>query len=1275
VDSALPRAVRCDAISDPAGTVIFVSRSVTLQSFLPRLVAESIRAGDPIPCEPVGREHEGTVLFADISGFTRMVLERANAGAAGAEEIGSLLNEWFTAMIGEVERHGGDVLAFDGDAIIAFWRLSGETLAGTARAAYRCGEAMLEAVEKRGRLAVKVGLATGKVHWMRLGGHDGRWLVVASGSPLSRMGRGARAAGAGRIACDENTIRHLRKSEELDTARRVVTAGELPPNLVADYLPRVLVERIAAGQGAWLAELRTVSAVFVIIRGLDADVREDRASLGAATLAVQRRVAHLQGDVNQLLQDDTGHVFLLAFGLPSRSHENDAERATRAALLIHEDLEVMGVLHSIGVATGPAYCGVYGSASRRHYAIVGDCINLAARLAQAGRHGPLCDESTANAAARAIAFEPAEPVSAKGRPNAVCVWCPATRPADLSAPTLGLGTSVVGRVAELAFLRGHLLPNADAALRGTSIVVSGEAGIGKSTLMSLMVQSLEAARVRVFNGRGIAIEHARAWHAWQPIVLQLLGARDRPAKELATRATQAIGSLPGVGDWVPLLNTLLPLDLPDSQSTARMTGAVRRGALTELLLAWFRVESAKRPSVVVIDDAHWADEDSWDLARRVVESVPGMQLVLLTRPMGLEAPAAYAELHASGAVASLRLPPLVAADVEAVVTRALAVSEVPREVATFVFAKGQGNPFLSRELALALRDTGHLEIRDGKCKLVDPTRRLQDLGMPGTVLGVITQRLDRLGSVQLLALKVGAVIGPSFTEDTLSQIYPVAISELDLAVALRDLIALDFIHRPAPEHHAYAFNHAIVQDAVYGLIPFAQRRALHAEVATLLEKNGSGSVPDSYATLAHHWRCAGAADRAVAYLDKAGDLALTRGANREVVALFQEALELSSAATTSRRQLAHRNAQLGKGYYGLGQLELSRRHIDRALELLQLPMPRSELGWIARTVTETLGQVWRLASPFPKRSAKPEVQSREREAAELISVLGEQYFFLVQMHRMVTAELCAINLAEKAGAAEVASRPYGALGYLVGVGRGHALAEEYFKRGKRGGDARAIATTHVAEALYHLTYARWSRCFEVVDAGLSVAGEVADRFSRELLLNVRADAQHASGDTGAALKSYDELLLLSRAEHSGQHEVWALTGTAEVLSNLGQPREAMRHLEAIATRLEHADKLSHIRYLGVRALVEVRLGQTESAAATLDEMLAHRKVHPQLAYAMVWGMLGGAQAAFELCERDPSRTTRKRFERLARPCRWFARAYPFARVPTITNYFSWYRST
>jgi predicted ATPase len=375
---------------------------------------------------------------------------------------------------------------------------------------------------------------------------------------------------------------------------------------------------------------------------------------------------------------------------------------------------------------------------------------------------------------------------------------------------------------------------------------------------------------------------------------------------------------PDLGERVPLLNDVLNLGLPENELTASLDTHLRHESLVSLLLALLRAWAVERPLVLVLEDAHWLDTLSWDLAVQVARAltVARVPLLLVVAMRPLEGEVTRVEPQALAGMAGtehLRLGSLSPDETLALAAARLGVAEegLPGAVADLMQMRAAGNPFFAEELVYALRDNGLITVRteEGRTRCIisgDLGRAAQTL--PDTIQGIVLSRIDRLPPEEQLTLKVAAVIGRTFAytplHDTLGE--HMEISHRLLKVYLDDLARLDLTPLEAPEPElTYVFKHIITQEVAYETLLFAQRRQLHRAVADWYEctfgddsGRAAGGGPESplapyYPLLVYHWHQAGDEDRERHYAGLAGRWAAAQFANVEAAGYFSRALDLT----------------------------------------------------------------------------------------------------------------------------------------------------------------------------------------------------------------------------------------------------------------------------------------------------------------------------------------------------------------------------------------------
>ena len=951
-------------------------------SFLPIRVLNCFAADSTPLASPVSGSFEAAVLFVDISGFTALTERLAQKGAIGVEELTTHLNAYFGQLIELIIAHKGDIFKFAGDAMLAIWPAESMSLDLATYCAAQCALAILNDLGKyqaaNTELRLHMGIGAGKLQEFYIGGLNGRWEYLVAGEPIAQVGLAETAAGIGEV-CLSLTAWELIKDQFVGTLlasnvvrlegfnlltsvadRRLLNIGESPPIAIYDemqerlerYVSVGVVERLKVGQTNWLGDLRRVSVMFLNLPGMDYDTDGVLDFISTIINSIQNILQVYEGTLNKFLVDDKGSTLVIGFGLPPFSHEDDSVRCAIAGMALLENLRSLGLQPKIGIATGTCYSGVIGSQQRREYTIIGAVVNLAARLMQAAQDGILCDERTFELAKTRIQFESLTPIKLKGIKDAVQVFYP-LREVRQDLPWWMVGKtekSIVGREKERLLL-GHKLEQVKLGVSGV-VVICGEAGIGKSCLIENLLLQAQELGVGSLVGAGNAIARSKPYHAWNAVFSHLWDLSF--LTDLEAKKSQILDLLEDEPQWLEkaaLLNEVLGLDLPDTEVSAALVGQQRAEATRDLLVQLLQDSVNRSPKLLVLEDAHWLDSSSWALVLAVAQKVKPLLLAIGRRPMGEQVPEEYDRMLRIEGVEQLHLEAMPATDTLDLLCRRLGVKSLPDSMAELIEKKAEGNPFFSEELAYGLREAGVIEIQNGECRIAAGVGNLNELNFPATVQAVIASRIDRLSPREQLTLKVASAIGRSFGFRLLQDIHPIEEDKPELPNYLMKLERFDLTPMETPEPDLrYMFKHIITQEVAYGLMLHSQRRQIHESLALWYERSYE-ELSGFYAILAHHWSQTLVAEKAIFYLEKAGEQAVRSHALREAVQFFSEALEwLETLPDTVERKEQELRLQIALGaplmaIKGYGAVEVKKTY-DRARELGQEVGQVSQLFFI-----------------------------------------------------------------------------------------------------------------------------------------------------------------------------------------------------------------------------------------------------------------------------------------------------------------------------------------
>jgi predicted ATPase/class 3 adenylate cyclase len=639
-----------------------------------------------------------------------------------------------------------------------------------------------------------------------------------------------------------------------------------------------------------------------------------------------------------------GDGLLVYFGYP-KAHEDDAQRAVRAGLGL---LEAMGPLnirlesdHStrlavrIGIHTGPVVVGEVGSGDRRERLALGDTPNLAARL-----QGLAAPDTVVMSAATArlvhgyftcqdLGTQTLKGMDTPVRVSQVLGESPAQSRLDVAAAS-GL-TPLVGRETEATLLRERWAQARDGL--GQVVLLSGEAGIGKSRLVHVLTERVVAEGVPRLT------LHCSPYHAnsaFYPVIAHLQRLlhwhRDVSPEARLTTLEEAVRAarLP-LEEIVPLVATLLAVPVPERYPPLTLSPQRQKQKTQEALITWLLAETAPQPVLAVWEDLHWADPSTLELLGLLLDQVPTARLLLVLTarpefrpPWGLRA-------H----LTQLTLTRLVRQQVEEMVLRVTGGKPLPAEVMQQIVVKTDGIPLFVEELVKTVLESGLVREEPDRYLLTGP---LPPLAIPATLQDALMARLDRLATVKEVA-QLGAVLGREFAYGLLRAVAP--LEESTLQQSLAQLVEAELLYqRGHPPQATYLFKHALVQDAAYQALLRSTRQQSHQRIAQVLEAQFPEVVEMQPEVLAHHYTEAGLAEQAIPYWQRAGQQASDRSAYTEAIGHLTRGLEvLNSLPETpdrTRRELVLQNT-LGQALIatkGYGAADVARVYL-RAKELSQ----------------------------------------------------------------------------------------------------------------------------------------------------------------------------------------------------------------------------------------------------------------------------------------------------------------------------------------------------
>ncbi len=1121
----------------------------------------------------------GAALFADISGFTPLTeaLARELGPQRGAEELTRHLNLVYDAIIGELNRYGGSVISFSGDAITC-WFDGDSGLFATA-----CALSMQQTMQRftsvalpSGQtlaLAMKVAVSTGAARRFLVGDPSLQVIDALAGAILDQLAAAEHQAGKGEVVLDPAAVAAL--ADEVRIAEwRVDENGQhfgvvsgivkpVPPvpwapvradalrdEQVRPWLLPAVYERLSSGQGEFLAELRPAVALFLLFGGIDYDADEEaHTKLDTYIRAVQGIVARYEGSLLQLTIGDKGSYLYISFGAPL-AHEDDVVRAASTALELRALKERFPYIHDarIGISRGRMRTGAYGGAMRRTYGVLGDDVNLAARLMQAAAPGQILASRAAYHGAEAeFEWERLPDIRVKGKVEPVAIFSligsRERRAVRLQEPEYAL--PMVGREAELR-LASQKIDQARGG-RGQILGITGEAGIGKSRLAAEIIRSTGEKQIVGYGGECLSYGTNTSYLVWHSIWRSFFGvdpawSLEKQVKVL-TRQLRLVDA--ALVPRLPLLGAALGLQIPDNDLTQGFDAQLRKTSLESLLVDCVRGRARMTPTLFVLEDCHWLDPLSHDLLEaigRAIADVPVL-IVMAYRPPDVERLQALrvSQLPHFTEIVLTSFTPQEAEELIRLKLDRFFGPHVaaPRDVIDRIVARAEGNPFYIEELLNYLQDRG-----------IDPqdSQALEQLDLPTSLHSLILARIDQVTERQKTTLRVASVVGRLFKAAVLWGAYPPLGGPQHVKADLDALSRLELTSLDAEPELTYIFKHIVTQEVAYESLPFATRAMLHEQIAQYIEQSHPQAPDQQVDLLAFHYDRSENEAKKREYLLKAGEAAQARYANAAAIDYYQRVLRLLPAAERVSVML-----KMGQVLEVVGRWDEA---LDAYRQALDLAQDLGDRQAQARSQTAT-GELLR------KRGRYDEASQWLARARAGFEALGDEAGVGLTLHyagslaaqqgntdaaRALYGESLAIRrkLGDKPQIASLLSN-LGIVARLRGeYASAHSLHEEALAIRRELKDRRAVGVSLNNLGFVASEQGNYAEARAWLEEAVALNREVGDKQSTAITLNNLANVVRSQGDYATARALYHESLLL----YSELGDRWSLAYLLEDMSVL-----------------------------------------------------------------------------------------------------------------------------
>jgi class 3 adenylate cyclase/tetratricopeptide (TPR) repeat protein len=730
-----------------------------------------------------------------------------------------------------------------------------------------------------------------------------------------------------------NCGERLVPSSSLDRGKAKVTEFNLDR-----YLPQELVTKLeyARARNSMLGERRVITILFCDVKGSTAAAEKVDPEVWTEIMNgvfehMIRPIYRYEGLVPRLM----GDAILAFFGAPI-THEDDPQRAVLAGLKIQEGVksyaDEIRIKHGlefglrVGINTGLVVVGEIGSDLRMEYTAIGDAINLAARMEQTAQVGTIqISEETYKLIAPFFNVEPLGEVEVKGKSAPVKIYRVLgvrSTPGNLRGLE-GLSSPLVGRDAQLLLLKDRLKDLERGV--GSAIAVIGEAGLGKSTLISELKKLDEGSRHSWLRGDSLSYTRSISYYPWRQVIRQAIDAHENDSPdEVRHKLAYAYDRYPTpIGD-IPFLEAALAVE---SEASSKIVMSFQGDALTQRMSEAARVFltglAMESPLVIVLDDLHWADEASLSLLLNIanMSATQPVVFICMARP-DQDSPSwdciQKLDEKLEDSFHAVNLDPLQANQTETLLNYLLGEKDLPKSISDLIIDKAEGNPFFVEEIIRSLIETKQIVLENSHWRAVSDSANLT---LPNTLRGVLSARIDRLPETSKHVLQNAAVIGRLFDLRVLSRLTGLN-GGLDPHIQYLKEVSLIEAQR-----EEYAFRHVLIQESAYESILIKVRTELHRLIGETLEELHADRIEEFAPVLAYHFYNA-QDERSLKYDLIAGEKAARLYANAEAAMHFRRALEIARRKNSDLSQIRHLFYELGRVLELVGRYKQALENYD-----------------------------------------------------------------------------------------------------------------------------------------------------------------------------------------------------------------------------------------------------------------------------------------------------------------------------------------------------------
>ena len=646
----------------------------------------------------------------------------------------------------------------------------------------------------------------------------------------------------------------------------------------------------------------------------------------------------------------------------------------------------------------------------------------------------ICDITTYNNSQEKIEFNILESVSLKGKIGFFEIYSPIKEKGK--DDIYEFDSDVFGRNLEKNILKeaiNDLLKNKT----NINILIQGEAGIGKSKLISYFMNLAKKINILLYLVSGDSIEKNTPYHSLKSIFKDIFDIKELKDKIKIQAKIKLFFEDNNISiKFLPLLNIVLDLTFPENDSTTHMLGEIRAFNINKLLSKIIFTKIEKKAFILVVEDVNLIDSFSWKVILTLKNQISSLMLVITSRVNKNESynnvdklisdkiPDEYFNIAKKEQTKILNLDFLQFEDIINLIKKRLNNENIAQNILKFIMDKSNGHPLFSEALIDSLLEKNLIKLDNKTYVFVN--NNYEEIDIPNTIEGVLTEKIDRLTQSQQLILKISGIMGKSFKYKCLENIYPISDEKENL---IFDLVQLEkqeivSVESPFPEL-IYTFNHSLIYEVIYNMMLNEQRKIIHKNIALWYETNYIDNLDSFYPVILYHWLNSEDNLKIATYSIKIGEKYINNGSYKECIEYLDNAIKIIKENNLIERfNFPYIQRLLGEAYYGLGDSYKSLEILEKAVSGFGFPIPNKKnenkelFKSILKQFFHRIGFYSKIViddSNSEKNIKLKDKKYKILESAKAYERLGQIYYLLSKKNISFYCSLFILNLMEEIG--------------------------------------------------------------------------------------------------------------------------------------------------------------------------------------------------------------------------------------------------------------------